>query len=99
MKKLITSIFLVFGLYSNSFSQDNWCDVNYKTKLGMDTLSGCCLWEPFTIRLQEYYNVSSVRIIGLDESTWTFEYIGFIPKDSNIETYYCMCCAEQKFGH
>ena len=99
MKKLITSIFLVFGLYSNSFSQDNLCNIDYKTKLGMDTLSGCCLWEEFTIRIQDYYNVSSVRIIGLNESTWTFEYIGIIPKDSEIETYYSMCGAERKFGH
>ena len=99
MKKLITSIFLVFGLYSNSFSQGNLCNIDYKTKLGMDTLSGCCLWEEFTIRIQDYYNVSSVRIIGLNESTWTFEYIGIIPRDSEIETYYSMCGAERKFGH
>ena len=98
MKKLITSVFLVFGLYSNSFSQENWCNVDYKTKLGMDTLTGCCLWEPFTIRLLEYYNVSSVRIIGLDESNWTFEYIGIIPKGSDEETYYSMCVAEREFG-
>jgi hypothetical protein len=99
MKKLITSVFLVFGLYSNSFSQENWCDVDYKTKLGMDTLSGCCLWEEFTVRIYDYYDVSSVRIIGLDELTWTFEYIGIIPKGSDVETYYSMCSAEKRFGH
>lgn len=38
MKKLITSIFLVFGLYSNSFSQVDTCKVDYYNMFNMDSV-------------------------------------------------------------
>jgi hypothetical protein len=99
MKKLITSVFLVFGLYSNLYSQKNPCNVDYRVKLGMDTLVGCCQWEEFTIRLGAYYKASSIQIVNLNEENWAFGAIAIMFEGDKYETWYSMCDAELKFGH
>jgi hypothetical protein len=38
MKKLITSVFLIFGLYSNSFSQIDTCKIDYYNIFNMDSV-------------------------------------------------------------
>jgi hypothetical protein len=38
MKKLITSVFLIFGLYSNSFSQVDTCKIDYYNMFNMDSV-------------------------------------------------------------
>lgn len=99
MKKLITNVFLVLGIYSNLYSQNNPCDVNYNVKLGMDTLVNGGDWEIFTTRLCEYYKASSIQIVNLNENNWTFGAIAIMFEGDEYETWYSMCDAERMFGH
>lgn len=82
-----------------NYYEVNPCKVNYGQKLGMDTLIGGSLWEEFTIRLGAYYGSASMRIYGLDETNWTYEYVGLRFEADSAETLWNMCDAERLFGH
>jgi hypothetical protein len=98
MKKLIVSL-LFIGSCLFTKAQSNACNVDYFHKLGLDTLSQSGnLWEPFAVRLNDYYQLGGIEIIGLNESNWTFELIG-INENGVIVKYYTMCEAEGRFGH
>jgi hypothetical protein len=98
MKKLIVSL-LFIGSCLVTKAQSNTCNVDYFHKLGLDTLNQSeGLWEPFIVRLNKYYQLGGIEIIGLNESNWTFELMG-VNKDGVIVNYYTMCEAEEKFGH
>lgn len=82
-----------------SYINANPCGVNYGQKLGMDTLTGCCKWEEFTIRLGAYYGSVGMSVVGLDEINWTFSAVALTFEGDSSETWWSMCDAEALFGH
>lgn len=77
----------------------NPCGVNYGHKLGMDTLTGCCQWEEFVIRLGAYYGSAGMSLAGLDETNWTFTAVALTFEGDSTESWWSMCDAERLFGH
>jgi len=98
MKKIIVNL-LFIGSCLITKAQSDTCNIDYFHKLGLDTLNQSKnLWEPFIVRLNDYYQLDGIEIIGLNKSNWTFELMG-VNKDGIIIKYYTMCEAEEEFGY
>lgn len=82
MKKLITNIFLVFGLYLNSFSQADTCNIDYYNMFNTDSIVSIwgesdasynyftdCILKRYQDELLEVYQTNTLYI-ELEGENW-----------------------------
>lgn len=109
MKKLITSVFLVFGLYSNSFSQTDTCKVDYYNMFNTDSIVSIwgnsdasynhftnCIFKRYQGKLLELYQTNTLYI-ELEGENWFKISRFFIYTSERKHVYFTPCQMEELF--